>query len=197
FGLGASRSPPYQAMADGSWRLRAMGDGSGQRAWHREPGTMSGYGVPVGLGERAGGERCPQCGESDLWPYGNGSKWACPRCYFIVPCCEGVSSPRGARPTWDGERRRRTRGGCAQGRPVPAGGCRLGSRIVTSLVAQVSQLASEAEAPLDTGPHVGVSGWRFAGLRGANWGANGDRYLATPGHFQPVSVQLDGTSGRI
>ena len=50
---------------------------------------MSGYGVPVGLGERAGGEPCPQCGESDLRPYGNGSKWACPRCYFIVSCCEG------------------------------------------------------------------------------------------------------------
>jgi len=50
---------------------------------------MPGYGVPVGLGERAGGEQCPQCGESDLWPYGNGSTWACPGCYFIVPCCEG------------------------------------------------------------------------------------------------------------
>jgi hypothetical protein len=73
----------------GSSRLRAMAGRSGQRAWHREPGTMSGYGVPVGLGERAGGEQCPQCGESDLRPHGNGSKWACPRCYFIVPCCEG------------------------------------------------------------------------------------------------------------
>jgi hypothetical protein len=52
-------------------------------------GTISGYGVLVSLGERAGGEQCPQCGESDLRPYGNGSKWACPRCYFIVPCCEG------------------------------------------------------------------------------------------------------------
>src|SRR5215475_13710107 len=77
------------AIADGSSRLRAMADMGGQRAWHREPGTTSGYGVPVGLGERAGGEPCPQCGESDLRPYGNGSKWACPRCYFIVPCCEG------------------------------------------------------------------------------------------------------------
>ena len=63
--------------------------GAATGAWHREPGTMSGYGVPVSLGERAGGEQCPQCGESDLRPYGNGSKWACPRCYFIVPCCEG------------------------------------------------------------------------------------------------------------
>ena len=50
---------------------------------------IPGYGVLVNLGERAGGEQCPQCGESDLRPYGNGSKWACPRCYFIVPCCEG------------------------------------------------------------------------------------------------------------
>ena len=66
-----------------------MADRRSQQARHREPGTMSGYGVPVSLGERAGGEQCPQCGESDLRPYGNGSKWACPRCYFIVPCCEG------------------------------------------------------------------------------------------------------------
>jgi hypothetical protein len=67
------------AIADGSSWLRAMADRSGQRAWHREPGTMPGYGVPVSPGERAGGEQCPQCGESDLRPYGNGSKWACPR----------------------------------------------------------------------------------------------------------------------
>ncbi len=39
--------------------------------------------------QTAGGEQCPACGESDLRPYGNGSKWVCPRCYFIVPCCEG------------------------------------------------------------------------------------------------------------
>lgn len=39
--------------------------------------------------QSAGGEQCPACGESDLRPYGNGSKWACPRCYFILPCCEG------------------------------------------------------------------------------------------------------------
>ncbi|HEY1917883.1 MAG TPA: hypothetical protein VGH27_20115 [Streptosporangiaceae bacterium] len=38
---------------------------------------------------RGAGEQCPQCGEADLHPYGNGSKWACPRCYFILPCCEG------------------------------------------------------------------------------------------------------------
>src|SRR5262249_4899205 len=50
---------------------------------------MSGYGVPVGLDEPASGEQCPQCGETDLRPYGNGSKWACPRCYFLLPCCEG------------------------------------------------------------------------------------------------------------
>jgi len=66
-----------------------MADISSQRAWHREPGTMSRYGLSVGVGERAGGEQCPQCGESDLRPYGNGSKWACPLCCFIVPCCEG------------------------------------------------------------------------------------------------------------
>jgi hypothetical protein len=47
--------------------------------WHRDPGTIPGYGVLVSLGGRAGGEQCPQCGESDLRPSGNGSKWACPR----------------------------------------------------------------------------------------------------------------------
>jgi len=60
----------------------------------------------------------------------------------VTSSCRAVkaaSSPRGARPTWDGERRRRTRGGRAQGRPVPAGGCHLGPRTVTSLVARVSQ----------------------------------------------------------
>jgi predicted RNA-binding Zn-ribbon protein involved in translation (DUF1610 family) len=41
------------------------------------------------MGERVAGEQCPQCGEADLRPYGNGSKWACPQCYFILPCCEG------------------------------------------------------------------------------------------------------------
>src|SRR5262249_28405636 len=72
----------------------------------------------------------------------------------VTSSCRAVkaaSSPCGPRPTWDGERRRRTRGGRAEGRPVPAGGCRLGPRIVTSLVAQVLQLASEAESPLDDG----------------------------------------------
>jgi len=86
-------------------------------------------------------------------------------------------------------------GGRAQGRPVPAAGCHLGSRIVTSLVARCRSCPSEAEAPLDTGPHLGVPGWTFAGLRGANWGANGDRHRATPGHVQPVSVQLNSLSG--
>jgi hypothetical protein len=85
--LGSAR---YSAIADGSpggcglWAGRG-----GRRAWHRDPGAIPGYGVLVSLGERAGGEQCPQCGESDLRPYGNGSKWACPKCYFIVPCCEG------------------------------------------------------------------------------------------------------------
>jgi hypothetical protein len=102
----------------------------------REPGTMSGCGVPVGLGERARGARCPQCGESDLRPYGNGSKWPAPGVASSCRAVKAASSPRGARPTWDGERRRQARGGRAQGRPVPAGGCRLGSRIVTSLVAR-------------------------------------------------------------
>jgi len=43
----------------------------------------------VRIGQAGGGDQCPACGESDLGPYGNGSKWACPRCHFILPCCEG------------------------------------------------------------------------------------------------------------
>jgi hypothetical protein len=34
-------------------------------------------------------ETCPACGAADLRPYGNGSKWICPKCYFLMPCCEG------------------------------------------------------------------------------------------------------------
>jgi ribosomal protein L37AE/L43A len=34
-------------------------------------------------------EQCPACGQADLRPYGNGSKWICPKCYFLLPCCEG------------------------------------------------------------------------------------------------------------
>jgi hypothetical protein len=101
---------------------------------------MSGYGVPVGLGELPTGAQCPQCGESDLQPCGNGSKWACPRYYFIAVL-----------------RRRRARGaalgqhgtGSIDGGPwtavlkvgpSPGGpGYRLGPRIGTSLAAQVSQ----------------------------------------------------------
>jgi hypothetical protein len=32
-------------------------------------------------------------------------------------------------------------------------------------------------------------------IRGASWGANAGRHEATPGHSQPLSVQLDTTSG--
>jgi hypothetical protein len=34
-------------------------------------------------------EICPQCEQADLRPYGNGSKWVCPHCSFVLPCCEG------------------------------------------------------------------------------------------------------------
>ena len=48
------------------------------------------------------GDSCPQCAQADLRPYGNGSKWICPRCYFILPCCEGgevLPAAAGLRPT--------------------------------------------------------------------------------------------------
>lgn len=28
---------------------------------------------------------CPDCGQADLEPYG--SKWRCPQCGFLEPCC--------------------------------------------------------------------------------------------------------------
>jgi len=40
------------------------------------------------------GEPCPACQQADLEPYGNGSKWICPKCYFLLPCCEGGEQPR-------------------------------------------------------------------------------------------------------
>jgi hypothetical protein len=70
-------------------RLGLSTGGDRHQAWHRALRDDFWLRVLVSLGERAGGEQCPQCGESDLRPYGNGSKWACPRCYFVVPCCEG------------------------------------------------------------------------------------------------------------
>jgi hypothetical protein len=151
----------YSAIADRFSRPRAMADRGGQRASHREPGTMSGYGVPVGLGERAGGEQCPQCGERTCGRKGMARSGPAPGVTSLCRAVKAASSPCGARPTWDGERRRRTRGGRAQGRPVAAGGCHLGPRIVTSLVARVSQLASEAEAPLDTGRTSAYPGGRL------------------------------------
>jgi hypothetical protein len=39
-------------------------------------------------------EQCPACAQTDLRPYGNGSKWICPNCYFLLPCCEGGEQPQ-------------------------------------------------------------------------------------------------------
>ena len=39
------------------------------------------------------GDSCPQCAQADLRPYGNGSKWICSRCFFVLPCCEGGELP--------------------------------------------------------------------------------------------------------
>jgi hypothetical protein len=63
--------------------------GGGWQACRRRRGRVPGYGGQVSIDQAGGGEQCPACGESDLRPYGNGSKWACPRCHFILPCCEG------------------------------------------------------------------------------------------------------------
>jgi hypothetical protein len=60
----------------------------GGRVTRRRSG-VPGYGGRVSIGQAGGGEQCPACGECDLRPYGNGSKWVCPRCHFILPCCEG------------------------------------------------------------------------------------------------------------
>ncbi len=34
-------------------------------------------------------EICPRCGQADLEPFANGSKWRCPACYHMAPCCSG------------------------------------------------------------------------------------------------------------
>jgi len=45
-------------------------------------------------------DACPACQQADLRPYGNGSKWICPACKFVLPCCEGGElSPVPERPT--------------------------------------------------------------------------------------------------
>ncbi|HYB87692.1 MAG TPA: hypothetical protein VEC76_12615 [Streptosporangiaceae bacterium] len=69
----------------------------------------------MSVGPATGGEQCPQCGQADLRPYGNGSKWACPRCHFILPCCEG------------GELAAPGAGGCGRPAAVPGPGRRAGS----------------------------------------------------------------------
>jgi len=63
--------------------------GGGWQACRHRRGGLPGYGGRVSIGQAGGIEQCPACGDSDLRPYGNGSKWACPRCHFLLPCCEG------------------------------------------------------------------------------------------------------------
>jgi len=58
----------------------------------RVPARATGCRATVGqvrIDQTGDGDQCPACGECDLRPYGNGSKWACPQCHFILPCCEG------------------------------------------------------------------------------------------------------------
>ncbi len=33
-------------------------------------------------------EPCPRCNQADLEPFANGSKWRCPACYYLAPCCQ-------------------------------------------------------------------------------------------------------------
>src|SRR5262249_44816550 len=120
---GSARLSPGQrrlpTVTDAAWRR-------GQRAWHRDPDTIPGYGVLVSLGERAGGEQCPQCGESDLQPYGNGSKWAEPEVDDdTVPVVglltQGRShADRGARPDQPDDRGHLAAGRAAEADPSPA-----------------------------------------------------------------------------
>ncbi|HEY2696095.1 MAG TPA: hypothetical protein VGJ45_11545 [Pseudonocardiaceae bacterium] len=44
--------------------------------------------MPTPKTEPARLPQCPQCERDDLVPYGNGSKWICPTCKFLAPCCE-------------------------------------------------------------------------------------------------------------
>ena len=92
---GANRGSPVRQRSTrcAAWMLLTCGDkaapNGGRSACHHRRGGAPGYGGQVSIGHSGGAEQCPACGESDLRPYGNGSKWACPRCHFILPCCEG------------------------------------------------------------------------------------------------------------
>ena len=89
---------------------------------------------------------------------------------------KAASSPRGARPTWDGERRRRTLGGRAQGRPGPQAAQGVPPWVADSYELDCPGAAAKLRCHSATGSRLGVPGWTFAGLRGAKWGANGDRH---------------------
>ena len=91
--------PPLHAVLDGLDGIRLLiVDGYADLDPGGRPGlgahAHAEFGVPViGVAKtalRTATHAVPVMrGESDLQPYGNGSKWACSRCYFIVPCCEG------------------------------------------------------------------------------------------------------------
>jgi len=165
------------AIADGSWRLRAQGlasAGSGRGIVTRARCLVTVcswvlVSVP-GASSARSAERAT-CGPTAMARSG-------PAPAVISSCraAKAASSPRGVRPTWDGEHRRRTLDGHAQGRPGPqaARRCRLGSRIVTSLVAQGPQRSCGCRSA--TGSRFGAPGCTFAGKRGAKRGANGDRH---------------------
>jgi hypothetical protein len=73
----------------------------------------------------------------------------------VTSSCRAVKAaswPRGPRPAWDGSAGGGPGAVVLKCRPVPAGGCRLGPRIVTILVPRCRSCLSEAEAPLATGP---------------------------------------------
>jgi hypothetical protein len=78
---------------------------------------MPGYGVPVGLGERRAASSARSAERATCGRTGMARSGPAPGVTSSCRAAKAASSPRGARPTWDRERRRRTRGGRAQDRP--------------------------------------------------------------------------------
>jgi len=82
------RRGPDPAAADiARHGTRAAGARPPLHAWRGRPRRRAAYGGTVTTCQTSATEPCPQCGEADLRPYGNGSKWSCPRCFFVLPCC--------------------------------------------------------------------------------------------------------------
>jgi hypothetical protein len=130
--------------------VRARG---GRQACRHRRGGLPGYGGWVSIGQAGGGEQCPACGDSDLRPYCNGSKWACPRCHFLLPCCEGGELAGLPQPTGAAAHRPTVPGGRLRGRPHAEGNAaRIPRRPVFGPRRQASDTNDQRSQPMPPSP---------------------------------------------